>query len=471
MKIKKSYLLFTILILIFLLILSPRLDNPYPTHIDEWHHITESIKLNYQTPTGVTAAKVGFHFILSIIDSFTNLILIYRFLPTIWAVITAIILFKITKDETKTLKSNYLIALTTIIFFASLKSNTNILGLWYFIPLTFSIPFIYLYMHAFTKGIQEENKKLIIYSLLIMLFLIPIHSISVLFAIPILGIYLLTNKSFIKKEYKFFLAFFLIPILGIFFYSQIMNEPIIQSIPNIINSLQFKHGFGVLEANNSPFELYSPIGYLLAIIGSIAIISKKETRKKYLIHIIWPIVMIISILIFKQTGISYLSPYQRNLYYFAISLPFLSAIGLYHLTQKIRNKKILTLITITLIIVLTFYSYYDLPERTPFYNNIDEDNYEALQFLKQQPIEPKSRVIAPALISTTIFPITNHQPLATTFFYGDRNLLFQFFLSEGCETKNQIIQKYNVSYVLSEQQIDCNWEIVYNKNNNVIYKV
>ena len=35
----------------------------------------------------------------------------------------------------------------------------------------------------------------------------------------------------------------------------------------------------------------------------------------------------------------------------------------------------------------------------------------------------------------------------------------------------KIINKYNVSYVLTNQAINCNWEIIYNKNNNVIYKV
>lgn len=471
MKIKKSYLLTIILILIFFLVLSPRINNPYPTHIDEWHHITESIQLNYKMPTGITATKAGFHLILFTLDKFTNLILIYKFLPAIWALLTVLILFKIIRNQTNHLKESFLISIATIIFFASLKSNPNILGLWYFVPLTFSIPFIYLYMHLFTKGIQEENKKLIIYSLIIMLFLIPIHSISVLFAIPILTIYLLTNKKFIKKEYKFFILFLLIPLIGIIFYGQIMDQKIIESAKSLITALQFQHGFGVLEANNSPFELYSPIGYILAILGIISITKNKELRGKYLIYIIWPILLVISIIIFKQTGTSYLSPYQRNLYYFAISLPFLSAMGLHSLIKKMHKKKILTLLAITIILILTFAQYYQLPERMQLYENINQDNYEALQFLKTQPRVKDTTVIAPALIATTIFPITQRQPLATTFFYGDRNLLFQFFLSEDCQTKNQIIENHDVAYVLSEQSIECNWEIIYNKNNNIIYKV
>ena len=256
---------------------------------------------------------------------------------------------------------------------------------------------------------------------------------------------------------------------------QIMNLGFMPAIADILSQLQFKHGWGVLEANNSPFELYSLIGYILAVLGVFYLITNKENLKKYLIYLIWPITILISIFIFKQTGISYLSPYQRNLYYFAISLPFLSALGLYYLIKKInpntQKKKILTFILIIIILFLTFQSYYKLPEKMQLYQNINQNNYESLQFLKTQPLNPNTKVIAPALIATTIYPITNHQPLATTFFYGDRNLLFQFFLSKDCNTKNQLIRKYNVSYVLTNQAINCNWEIIYDKNNNVIYKV
>jgi len=477
MKIKKSYILITVLILIFLLILSPRINNPYPIHIDEWHHITESIQLENHSPKGISAAKAGFHYILNFLDTFTDLILIYKFLPAFWGVIIALTLFYITKNQTKFLRHSFLIAITTIIFFASIKSNTNIAGLWFFTPLTFSIPFIYLYIHFFSKGIREENKKLIFYSLLIMLFLIPIHSISVLFSIPIIVIFSLFNLNYLKKEYKLFLSFLAIPLAGVIFYMKIMKLKIIPAIKDILSNLQFKHGFGVLEANNSPLELYSLLGYFLATLGIIFIITNKENLKKYLIYLIWPITLIISILIFKQTGISFLSPYQRNLYYLAISLPFLSSLGLYYLITKIKQtnlnhqtKNLVIVITILVILFLTFQSYYYLPETMQLYENINQDNFEALQFLKTQPFQPGTKVIAPALIATTIFPITNHQPLATTFFYGDRNLLFQFFLSEGCDTKNQIIKDYKVYYVLTEQKINCNWEVIYNKKNNIIYK-
>jgi len=481
-KINK-YLFIITLIFIFLLIYSPHFKNPYPIHIDEWHSITESIKLKENGLTkGLQATKIGFYIILASLSYLTNLILVYKFLPAIWALISAITLFYIVKSKTSNLKSSFLVAILSIIFFASIKSNANLTGLWFFTPLTFSIPFIFLYIYLFSEGIQRQNKKFILISLIIMLLLIPIHAVSVLFAIPFLLIFSLFHFDYIKKERKFFSLFLLIPILGILLYSYLMDLTLINSTKSIFEQIQFKHGWGVLELKNSFFELYSPIGYLLAIFGLLYMVFNNS--KKYLIYILWPITVLIYIIIFKLTGTSLLSPYQRNLYYLAISLPFLSGLGTYNIlrlirkqTNKMKNKnkktinKIISLILIISILFLTFNSYYQIPENIKLYKTIDNNNYQALQFLKDRPNPTESKVMAPAEISTAIYPITKLEPVATLFFYGNRNQVEIFFRSTDCQTKNQIITNNQVSYVLSETSINCNWEIIYNKNNNIIYKI
>ena len=70
-----------------------------------------------------------------------------------------------------------------------------------------------------------------------------------------------------------------------------------------------------------------------------------------------------------------------------------------------------------------------------------------------------------------MYPVSKHPPLATLYFYGDRNILDRFFETDDCNTKNQIISENKVSYILSEKSIECNWEIIYNKKNNIIYKI
>mgnify|MGYP001582108725 CR=1 FL=1 len=74
-------------------------------------------------------------------------------------------------------------------------------------------------------------------------------------------------------------------------------------------------------------------------------------------------------------------------------------------------------------------------------------------------------------ISTAIFPVSGHESLATIYFYGNRIILDKFFNpNSDCGIKNRIIKDNNIKYILSEQSIECNWKIIYNKK-NIVYKV
>jgi len=335
----KILLIILVLIFTFLLVYIPHYSYSFPRHIDEWHHITEAIKLQKgEYSGGIIGYRIGFHILLLLLSKITNLVLVYQFLPAIWAAITAFVLFYVVYKKTD---KQFYIALFSIIFFASIKSNVNITGLWFFTPLTFSLPFIFLYVYFFTKGIERQKKKFILTSLIIMTFLLFVHPISVLFAFPFLLIYSLVNLKYIKKEWKFFSIFLIIPIVGALFFKSLFKIPWKLVIKNLFEGLQFRHNWGVLEINNSFFELYSFIGYILAIIGLVLIFRYKKNLKKYLVYAIWPIIVFISILIYKITGVSYLSPYQRNLYYFVISLPILSAFGLDYLL-KLTKKSVIT---------------------------------------------------------------------------------------------------------------------------------
>ena len=265
-KILEKGLLLIALVLTFLLVYSPHFSNQFPIHIDEWHHITESIKLKNGIQKGLSSTELGFHFILSIISYFADIVLIYKFLPALFALLSCLILFFIIKNKTSNLENSFMIAIFSIIFFASIKSNVNLTGLWFFTPLTFSIPFIYLYMYFFSEGIIKQNNKFILVSLVIMIFLIPIHSISVLFAIPILLIFSLFHLNYIKKQ-PFFLIFLLIPVVGLILYSRVMDLTILNSVKDLLFRLQFKSDWSVLEIKNTFLEVYSLVGYILEIIG------------------------------------------------------------------------------------------------------------------------------------------------------------------------------------------------------------
>lgn len=463
----KSKLFFLVLALIFtfLLVYTPHFAYPFPSHIDEWHHITEAIKLQEGEYSGGTMGyRAGFHLLLLLLSKITNLVSIYQFLPAIWAVFSALVLFYVVYKKTN---KQFYIAFLAVIFFASIKSNVNITGLWFFTPLTFSLPFIFLYVYFFTEGIEKQNKKFILVSLAIIVTLLFVHSISVLFAIPFLLIYSLFNFKYIKKEWKFFSLFLIIPIVGALFYKFITKVPWESLARNLVQALQFERGWGVLEINNSFFELYSLIGYILAFIGLILVFRNEKNLKKYLAYGLWPVTVLILIVIYRKTGVSYLSPYQRNLYYFVIGLPILSALGLnylFRLTRRIINKKIFLVVIFIIVIFFTFKSYWEIPKQVDLYQVIDNNDYQAILFLSTL---PKSVVMADPMVSVAMYPISRQEPVATLFFYGNRKIAKIFFLLDDCKVKQQILNKYKIRYVLSKLEINCDWDLIYDKENYI----
>ncbi|MGA2775023.1 MAG: hypothetical protein ABSE81_03045 [Candidatus Omnitrophota bacterium] len=448
----------------FLLVYSPHYRYPFPSHADEWHHITETIRLEAGGYSGKSIGlRLGFHIFLLPLSRIADLVLIYKFLPAIWAVLCAFIVFFTVYRKTG---KNFFTAAMAMVFFASIKSNVNITGLWFFTPLTFSIPFIFLYAYFFTEGLEKENKKFILLSLLIMAFLLPIHAISVLFAFPFLIIHSLFNLRYIKKEWKFFSLFLIIPLGGMVFYKFMMRVPWPDLINNMIQALQFKRGWGKLEINNSPSELYSLIGYISVIPGIVFIFSNRNNFKKYLAYLLWPICILISIIVYRISGISYLIPYQRNLYYFAISLPLLSALGTDYFLKGIwKVSKKTAYVFIIIIVISTFWSYWRIPKQVDLYEVIDGNDYRALIFLSSLP-QP-SVVMAPAGISEALYPVSRHQPVATYAFYGNRQDSEKFFNTDDCKIKEQIIGKYGVRYILSKFKINCGWKLIYDKGDYI----
>jgi hypothetical protein len=485
MKKSQILLLIALSIAIFILVYYPHINYKYPLHIDEWHGIQEAIKLGNGTYdfTGrigyrTMGFELGFHLFLLVLLKLVNLISVYQFLPATWAVLSALILFFLVYWKTK----KFEIAFFSMLFFASIKSNVNLGGIWFFTPLDFAIPFVFLYLFFFIEGIEKENKKYILISLGIMILLVFFHVISILFAIPFLFIYLLFNLKFIKKEYKFFSIFFILFLVAIIFYSAMQHASISSLAGKLWQDMQFKKGWGVLELKNSFYEIYSLTGYILAMAGLVGIYFFEEKPKKYLAYILWPITLLISIWIFRATDISYLSPYQRNFYYFALSLPLLSALGFYYLLATLRKyvgnmkmsdktksnlKVIITLVAFAILVYLIFWNYYNIPKQINVYHLMEERDDPSLVYLSTL---PHSRIMTTIDLSTVLYPISKQEPVGTIWFYGNRSEVDSFFKSPNCSSAQQILDRNNVSYIMSRAKLSCDWKLIYDKD-NFIYQV
>lgn len=476
---KEKLLILLVLAGIFFFVYSIHFVNEFPNYLDEWFHMSKAISLlNLEYVVDWRSLEIGFHIFLAFLGIFTNLPKIYQFLPAIWAAVSALTLYYIARKKNDYLNDSFLIAIFAMIFFGSIKSNVNISGLWFFTPLSFSIPFIFLYIYFFTEGIEKQNKKMIFYSFIIIILLLFTHALSFLFAFPFLFVYSILNYKFVLKNWKFFSSFILIALIGIIFFFLVMNISIKELVPILLKAMTFKYGWGVNERNNSPLELYSLIGYVFAFFGILSIIlMSKEERKKYIAYILLPFFVLISILIFKLTRVSYISPYQRNLYYLVISLPFLSALGLSFLKSKldiflnknvsINFKKILYSVLLILIIFFCFNNYFNIPEGTTLYKLIETHDYDSINFLKNLP--KHSVIMSDAELSMAIYPVSG-QTVITMRYFPDAvktKDVNDFFSDSSCDYKNNILKKYNATYVLSRNEINCNWKILYNKTNYV----
>lgn len=474
-------LLIGVIIAISILVYSPHFYTPFPTSMDEWHAIQQAISIsNKAYPLG--NFELGFDFFLYLLGRFVNLIFAYQFFPAIWAVISALVLFVTVYNFTD---RNFPVSLLSAVFFGAIRSDQNLTGLWFFTALSFSIPFIFLYMFFFAKGLKEQKSKYILISLGIMIFLVFVHAISVLFAVPILVISCLFNIKFVKKKYQAFLLFLLIPLLGLVFYSIVLKTSLAESFLGAIKLVQFGSNWAgelVPTINNSFTEIYPIIGYVLAAIGILSIVLKK--RKDLALYAVWPIYLFASIIFYKITGVSYLAPVQRNFYYLAIGLPFVSATGaiyifesLFKLANKIRHsgrfnqksvKKILgVILSVSLAAtILVPYSHYFPLNPTVM---IKYPNYLDLKFLSNFPY---GRIIVPPVIVPVTQVISGKVPLGDYFSGANAaevNAVDSFYNGNNCTLQESIIKEYNISYVLSGTPINCNYTAILSNPYDTIY--
>jgi hypothetical protein len=461
---------------VFILVFSPRIGNPFPAHIDEWHHIEETFALKNGSYTGgVFTYEIGFHVFLAGISYLFDLIMIYRFLPAILAVISSIVLFFLVYNLTN---KKFSISLISMIFFGMLHSSQNLLGINFFTPLSFSIPFIFLFVYWFIFGLQREKKVYITISVIIMIFLIPIYSLSVLAFIPLIFIMLIVYRKFVKKEYKFFLMLLLIPFAGLFFYFCVWNLPLSQAVPKLLNELTFDAGWKEYVQSNSLTEIYSLVGYFFAVIGFLSIIIKKE--KKFYPFLIWPACMLVWIFIFRLFEINFLSPYQRNFYFLVIGLPLISSLGFENFFNWIKEffskkskqkEKMLSAILIIFIILILLFAVKDAESAIKYREKkfITWGDYDDLIYLSSL---PKGIVLSSLDVAEALKPISGQEPAVKLGFYKKENAIdvTNFFESDVCENKDKIIQKLNVKYIISPINISCNYKLL-SSTNNFIYEI
>ena len=472
----RFWILLIVLILTFLLVYTPHYNYDFALHADEWHHIEEARNLlngNYDF-SSVSAFEIGYHSFLAILSGVGfNLVLVYKLLPAIFAVLSSLALFFLVFYTTK----SYFSSLFSIIFFASLPSNVNLLGLWFAIPLTISISLVYFSFLFLSRGIEQNNKRYLWIFVTLFFILTIIHAISAFFVFIISFLYLLLcykrgkiSKDKLKTLLFIPLILILVTITFIFlsgkntgwFLSQLMFQDKWSPLNLGVNTnpITFSlSGVNILVSQYFLPLLFGTISFILVIIGLYLSVKKENLN----LFAIWFFYCIFMEFLFVTFNISPFVSYQRILYYSLMVLCPLAGIGLVEAIRfikiKLPQKRIATLLFIlVLIFIVFFFAFYNYGHQragTELYYLINSQDYENIILLGKS--LNNKLILAPIEVSTVIPAITNNRVLSTIYFTGNdqiREDIKQFFFS-NCSVKQEIASQYGVDYVYSLESIDC----------------
>ncbi|MCX6713010.1 MAG: glycosyltransferase family 39 protein, partial [Candidatus Vogelbacteria bacterium] len=460
----------------FLLVYSPHFTYSFPFHVDEWHHIHEALSFGdlsayANKPAGsyfrFSGAELGFYLFLFLISRLFDLVTVYQFLPALWMVVGSLAIFFIVRQKTG---GDFTVALATVFFFATIKSNVNLLGPWFLTPLSFAIPFILLYFYFFERGVDEQSPRFLLIGAGLMGLLVVIHPPSILFALPILALFLIFRWRMVIRFPLVPIVFALVPLLGLLVYKFGMSVSWAELIPRIMKDLVFPRGWGVLEVRNSIFEVYSLVPFILAMAGALVLLWHRAPAKRYLLYLLWPALTLIMVIIYRLSGYSFFSPYQRNFFYLALGLPILSAIGLVFVVSWLAGfwRGWLVIPAVLLIVIATLGPYYVAPRNLEVYRLIDHDDYLTLLELKTL---PSGKVMAPLDFSMALYPVAGQQEVGGLAFYGNQSLVKNFFEAKDCSTRQKILRSAKALYVVSPEPFDCGWLLLSHSGNRYIYSV
>ncbi len=500
-----------ILIFIFIKVYSIHFNYSYPMHLDEYHHIAQSVQIiekkGFVSTNPYFAELIrhenlepGFHILLSEMFLLTGIdpVKHYGFLPAFFACLSAFMLFVFVNRIT----GNFWTGIFAMLFFASLKSSVNILGINFLTPLTACIPLVYLFLLMFIEALSDIDLRKLLISIILSAILVLIYPLCGTLIMPVAFLYLLFNPKTIKGFYLKIINSFameklkanrlfyvkttaliigigmFIIIVSLYFWNYI---PLLSNKTNIMNLLIFREGWGRVEIKYFIPYLYGITATVLASIGMIVSFKKK----KYKMIAFFVLIMLVLIGMFNKYKFTVLSPYQRTLYFTMLALVPLSAIGLTFILgylnklikiylQKNVARKIIITVFVVIIFIGVFSEHYGLIDEKKIYRRtiINEEDYKTIKWLERN-YGQHNTVLAPVFISATIYPISKNYVvsiLSGQLGGGNLNASVSFFKAV-CNEKKSIIEENEVNLVFSRERINCSWLKEVYSNKNFVYEV
>ena len=407
---KSDYLkLVPILALAFYVAFIPHISYPYPVHIDEWVHLAYSNAMvqahdtTYVNPFfgGSTVSitsnlEAGFHVFWAVFHQISGIswLTIFRYFPSIIFIITALSVYTMARREG--------FGWEAALFTCLIPTTVGILGPAFLVPVAMGLLFLPLSLFL-VFNFKTGWSYLVLF--MFTCFLLSIHATTAVGLVIILIPYILLN---LRGNFKHSLGITLalaIPFVALFpwvfdmilstakgLFTPYLHSPLVQ-LPRVIST------YG-----------YLPIS--LCILGSF-LLGIRGGKKSY--GLVLGLLALLLILVTYFTFHYGFQPlYTRGLMYMMLMVSIVAGAGLMAIKNlqlpaklgiptillKIGYPLCLALVIVTLVI--------GIPDRldTPYYHMIDEADYEAFVWIRDNVDEDYEKAILNPWKATAFAAIT-----------------------------------------------------------------
>ena len=454
---KSDYLkLLPILGLAFYIAFIPHQNYPYLVHIDEWVHLAYSEAMlrvgstTFIDPFGGQSAvglssnlEAGFHLFWGVFQQISGIswLTIFRYFPSIIFIITVLAVYVLARREG--------FGWEAALFTCLIPTTVGILGPAFLVPMTMGLLFIPLSLFiVFNFRTVWSYVVLFIFTC----FLLSMHAPTAIGLAIILIPYILLN---FKGNFRHSLGITLaiaIPFLAPFPWIFKMLLPTAKSLFSPVPIADYVVIPEIIQTYG-----YLPVGF--ALLGTFLLAMKGE-RKNYglILGLLALLGMLVAFFTFHY-GIPIM--YERGLVYTMLILSIMAGAGLTgvrtirlpskvivepksFIARNVGNILCLILIGVTLAMCI--------PDRqeTPYYHMIDEEDYQAFVWIKDNVNENYEKAILDPWKATAFTAITQKNVYTRIHAYPESSDRKAYeFLRNGC-TDTAFLRENEISIVYSE---------------------
>ena len=464
---KTDYLiLLPIMALAFYIAFIPHHNYPYPLHVDEWINLVRCkglMEAGSITFTGSFLLETGFNLFWGVFQTISGIswMDIFRYFPGIILIITVLSVYILARRQG--------FGWEAALFTCLIPTTVGILGPAFLIAMSLGLLFMPLSLFlAFNFKTGWSYLTLFIF----VCFLLTLHAPTAVGLAIILVPYILLNlKGSFKHSLGLTLALalpFLVPFPWIF-HMLLPTAKLLfssQPIPTYIELPRIIQAYGYLPI------LFCLLGtFLLAIRGG---------NKNYslILGLLVLLVMLVAYYTFHY-GVEIM--YFRGLMYMMLIMSIVAGAGLMgvrklrlparvnawlkvpFITQNVGNILCLALIALTLVMVIP------VRQDTPYYHMIEEEDYEAFVWIKDNVSEGYGKAVLDPWKATAFSAITGKDIYSRVHAYPTaKDEKAYTFLNNGC-ADTAFLRENGISIVYSQEGCD-NPELVEVRENVYLLK-